>query len=189
MQQDPATKKSNGIVIIAIILFIIILLGAGGLFWLYRVERLLADDYKNQTGKTVSTLLETSNSDGSSESWMAGFYERIKSLYGNSSNNSSNTKDKTNTGSTSNTPTSNGNVSSPTQGAGPLDTDVPWREEGEPDPDYSYKEVRACGATIKGPPEISDNPEQFNQEYQEYLAWIDQDCKDAYAEAGKPYPF
>lgn len=190
MPQTLTNKKSNRLGIVVIILFIAIILGAGGLFWLHKIENTQSDNYKKQANNTLQVESNTQVS-SSNKSWATEFYERLVNLYGgantgNTKNDSAKNKSKngatTNTSSTTSKPSTNTDT-------GALDTDVPWREEGEPDLDYSYQEVRECGAAIKGPPEISDNQEQFEAEYHEYLAWIDQDCRDAYAEAGKPYPF
>lgn len=194
MPPETIPKKSNLLKIIAVVLLVLILLGAGGLFWLYKIESTLAKNYQKSTGSNIQNGIGNLNgATAPAKSWADEFMERIKLLYNGATGNNTKSSDKTKSGGTS-TQSTGGGSGTATSGAGlgqpgPLDTDVPWREEGEPDLDYSYQEVRACGAVIKGPPEISDDPEQFNQEYQEYLAWIDQDCRNAYAEAGKPYPF
>ena len=196
MQQETNIKKTNPIKTIAIVLFVLIIVGAGGLFWLYRTEKKMAKNYADTAGNISTNNAGSLNSTATAaKSWVDGFNERLKSLYNNLTNNNTKTPDKSKNNSSGGSGTSSGSGSGNSTGTagigqpGPLDTDVPWREEGEADPDYSYKEVRACGALVKGPPEISSDTEQFNQEYQEYLAWIEQDCRDAYSEAGKEYPF
>lgn len=160
MEQAKETPKKT-LLVIGLIVGLLILLGLGGFFAFRWFNKPTASSEKPGTTSSTNSVPKTKNA-------------APKPPGTSTSNKAINTP--------SNPPT---NPDAP----GPLDTDVPWREEGEPDLDYSNLVVRACGASIKGPPEISPDQETFEQEYQEYLDWVTEDCQAAYREAGQEPPF
>jgi len=186
MEQEISNKKNSTSLIVAIILAFIIIVGLVGTFLLYKIEKNLSGKYKlTNSAYDVPTSIST----------LQEFFDRLKSPYSNVQSvtpTPSSPATKPKSGSTSNQDSSSEGESSGIGGigeSGVLDTDVPWREEGEPDLDYSYLEVRACGAAIKGPPEIGENQQELEQAYHDYLAWTTEDCRAAYREAGKEPPF
>jgi hypothetical protein len=188
---DPNKQKKHSTVgIISLILLFVIIISAAGLFWLYKIERSAA---KESTNPLTGVIPGGATTGGASGSGITAFYDRLKSLYDSyktDAQKKSNSDSKSGGGSTSGSST--GGTATGVGGTGEggvLDTDVPWREEGEPDLDYSNLEVRACGAAVKGPPTETIGTAEFEQAYQDYLVWIDTDCRAAYAEAGKEYPF
>lgn len=177
------TNKQNSAKVIAVILMILIVAGVGGLIWLYITKSTLESKVISQINqKTKTTTVPTATPTvlpTAAPCATTTAKNKIKSNsasdLGSSSDTDPGESEKANAGGIGE--------------SGVLDTDVPWREEGEPDLDYSYKEVRACGALIKGPPEISSDQAEFEKNYNDYLAWVEEDCRAAYREAGRDYPF
>jgi hypothetical protein len=187
---DPNTEKKHSTLgIMALVLLFVILVAAGGLFWLYKIERSVAKESKNPLSGVLSGGTATDKTSGSG---ITSFYDRAKALY---ESYKTDAQKKPSSGSKSGGGSTSGSSGGESTGVGgmgqggALDTDVPWREEGEPDLDYSNLEVRACGAAVKEPPTDTIGTDEFEQAYQDWLGWIDVDCRAAYAEAGKEYPF
>lgn len=195
-------KLEGSVQITALILLIVMIACVGGVLVLFRIERSMAKRNATTSTDAKSTVAVISATPGATAgSGITAFQDRLKAVF---DSYKTDTKKRT----TPSKKSGGGSVAKPSSNeqtdpisvdgwegiggvgqSGVLDTDVPWREEGESDLDYSYKEVRACGAAVKEPPTQAIGTTEFEQAYHDYLAWIDADCRAAYDEAGKDYPF